>query len=83
MSIDEFETEIQYAITLVTDLAVLLLESKVNGRVNISELLEADDCIIGAASCFQVDDLNSEGVKIRSRNTIRADRKQQALGGCR
>lgn len=38
---------------------------------------------IGAASYFEVDDLNSEGVKIRSRNTIRADRNQQVLGGCR
>lgn len=38
---------------------------------------------IGAASYFEVDDLNSEVVKIRSRNTIRADCNQQALGGCR
>ncbi len=38
---------------------------------------------IGAASYFEVDDLNSEGVKIKSRNTIRADRNQQVLGGCR
>ncbi len=31
----------------------------------------------------EVDDLNTEGVKIKSRNTIRADRNQQVLGGCR
>ncbi len=47
MPIDEFEAEIHYAITLISDLAALLLECKVNGSVNISDLLEDDqDCVI-------------------------------------
>lgn len=47
VSIGDFEAEIHYAITLITDLAALLLECKVNGSVNISELLEDDfDCVI-------------------------------------
>lgn len=45
--VDGFEAEIHYAIILITDLAALLLECKVNGSVNISELLEDDmDCVI-------------------------------------
>ena len=38
---------------------------------------------IGAASYFGVADLNSGGVTIKSRNTIRANREQQVLGGCK
>ena len=38
---------------------------------------------IGAASYFEVADLNSGGVTIKSRNTIRANREQQVLGGCK
>lgn len=37
---------------------------------------------IGPASCFEIEDLNSDSVTIKSRNSIRADRKQQKLGGC-
>lgn len=45
--IDGFEAEIHYAITLIMDLAALMLECKINGSVNIGELLDDDiDCII-------------------------------------
>lgn len=45
--LDGFEAEIHYAITLITDLAALMLECKVNGSVNISDLLDDDmDCVI-------------------------------------
>ena len=37
---------------------------------------------IGAASYFEVEDLNQKSVKIKSRNSVRADWKQQVLGGC-
>lgn len=39
--IEEFEAEIHYAINLISDLSALLLECKINGIVNISDL--ADD----------------------------------------
>lgn len=39
---DEPEVEFYYAIDLVTDLAALLLECKVNGSVNLRELFGAD-----------------------------------------
>lgn len=35
-----FETEIHYAIDLITDLAALLLECKMNGKIDLSELFE-------------------------------------------
>lgn len=35
---EEYETEIYFAIDLITDLAALLLECKVNGSVNLCEL---------------------------------------------
>lgn len=38
----ECETEIYYAIDLITDLAALLLECKVNGSVNLCELFGGD-----------------------------------------
>lgn len=38
--VDGFEAEIYYAIDLIIDLAALLLECKVNGDVNLGELLE-------------------------------------------
>lgn len=38
--VDGFEAEIYYAIDLLTDLAALMLECKVSGSVNLSELLE-------------------------------------------
>ena len=37
---------------------------------------------IGAASYFEVEDLNQKSVKIKSRNSVRADWKQQVLGRC-
>ena len=37
---------------------------------------------IGAASYFEVEDLNNNSVKIKSRNSIRANQKQRKLGGC-
>ena len=47
VEIDGFEAEIHYAITLITDLATLLLECKVNGCVDIGALLDDDmECII-------------------------------------
>ena len=55
---DGFEAEIHYAITLITDLAALLLECKVNGSVNISELLEDDmDCVISITATEQEHEL--------------------------
>lgn len=48
VQIDGFGVELHYAITLITDLAALLLECKVNGSVNISDLLDDDiNCVIG------------------------------------
>lgn len=46
--IDGMEAEIHYAIDLITDLAALLLECKVNGNVNLNELDETyePDCVI-------------------------------------
>lgn len=47
--IDGFEAEIHYAIDLLTDLAALLLECKVNGSVDLSDLyhgIEDHDCVI-------------------------------------
>lgn len=46
--LEGLETEIHYAIDLITDLAVLMLECKVNGSVNLSDLWEIaePDCII-------------------------------------
>ncbi len=58
VSIGDFEAEIHYAITLITDLAALLLECKVNGSVNISELLEDDfDCVISITATKQEHEL--------------------------
>lgn len=58
VSIGDFEAEIHYAITLITDLAALLLECKVNGSVNISELLEDDfDCVISITATEQEHEL--------------------------
>lgn len=37
---EEFEAEIHYAINLITDLAALLLECKMNGSISIQELNE-------------------------------------------
>lgn len=37
---------------------------------------------IGAASYFEVEALNQKSVKIKSRNCVRADWKQQVLGRC-
>ena len=52
--IDGFEAEIHYAISLITDLAVLLLECKVNGSVNISELLGDDmECVVSITATEQ------------------------------
>lgn len=45
--IEEFEAEIHYAINLISDLSVLLLECKINGAVNISDLADDDtNCTI-------------------------------------
>lgn len=45
--VDGMETEIYYAIDLLTDLAALMLECKVNGSVNLSDLSEIyDPCMI-------------------------------------
>lgn len=47
LPINGFAAEIHYAITLITDLAAFMLECKVNGSVNISDLLDDDmDCVI-------------------------------------
>ena len=47
ISMDGFDVEIHYAITLITDLAVLMLECKINGSVDISALLGDDaECAI-------------------------------------
>jgi len=46
--VDGMEAEIYYAIDLITDLAALMLECKVNGSVNLcdlSEIYEAD-CVV-------------------------------------
>lgn len=52
--IDGFEAEIHYAISLITDLAALLLECKVNGSVNISELLGDDmECVVSITATEQ------------------------------
>lgn len=40
LSIDGMEAEIRYAISLITDLAALMLECKVNGSIDLSELYE-------------------------------------------
>ena len=56
--IDGFEAEIHYAITLITDLATLLLECKVNGSVNISDLLDDDmDCVISITATERMHEL--------------------------
>ncbi len=56
--IDGFEAEIHYAITLITDLAVLMLECKVNGSVNISDLLDDDmECVISITATEQEHEL--------------------------
>lgn len=58
VTIDGFEAEIHYAITLITDLATLLLECKVNGSVNISDLLDDDmDCVISITATEQEHEL--------------------------
>ena len=47
--VDGFEAEIYYAIDLLTDLAALMLESKMSGSVNLSELMDEeseDDCSV-------------------------------------
>lgn len=52
--IDGFEAEIHYAISLITDLVALLLECKVNGSVNISELLGDDrECVVSITATEQ------------------------------
>lgn len=46
--VNGLEAEIHYAIDLITDLAALMLECKVNGSVNLSDLCEIyePDCIV-------------------------------------
>lgn len=52
--LDGFEAEIHYAISLITDLAALLLECKVNGSVSISELLGDDmECVVSITATKQ------------------------------
>ncbi|MBQ8194490.1 MAG: hypothetical protein IJZ47_03910 [Oscillospiraceae bacterium] len=43
VEIDDMEVEIQYAISIIADLAALLLECKVNGSVDLNELWEELD----------------------------------------
>lgn len=64
VQIDGFETEIHYSITLISDLAVLLLECKISGSVNISELLEDDmECVISITATEQEHELISKALK--------------------
>lgn len=48
LCIEGLEAEIHYAIDLLTDLAALMLECKVNGSVNLGDLFEVieADCIV-------------------------------------
>lgn len=48
VSVEGMEAEIHYAIDLITDLAALLLECKVNGSVHLSDLCDIyePDCIV-------------------------------------
>ena len=58
ITIDGFDAEFHYAITLITDLATLMLECKINGSVNISDLLDDDiDCVISITATTQENDL--------------------------
>lgn len=53
-TVDEYDERIFYAIDLITDLAGLMLECKVNGSVNIGELLENEtDCFIRITATHQ------------------------------
>lgn len=38
---------------------------------------------IRAASYFEIEDLNSDSVAIKSRNSVRTNQEQQVLGGCK
>lgn len=51
--------------------------------VNSSYRVSGNHDGIGAASYFEVEDLNHDSVKIKSRNSVRANREQQTLGGCK
>lgn len=59
-----FEAELHYAIILISDLAALLLECKVNGSVNISELLEdGGDCVISITATEQEHELINKALR--------------------
>ena len=61
--IDDFEAEIHYAISLITDLSALLLECKVNGSVNISELLDDDmNCVINITATEQEHEMINKAI---------------------
>lgn len=64
VTIDGFEAEIHYAITLITDLATLLLECKINGTVNISDLADDDtNCTIRITATEQEHELINKALK--------------------
>ena len=63
--IDGFEAEIHYAIDLLTDLAALMLECKVNGSVNLSELcdLYEEDSIVSITATPKEQELMNKVLK--------------------
>ena len=62
--IEELEAEIQYAINLISDLSVLLLECKINGAVNISDLADDDtNCTIRITATEQEHELINKALK--------------------
>lgn len=72
--IDGFGAEIHYAITLISDLATLLLECKVNGSVNISELLEDDvDCVISITATEQEHELINKALMYFTAEPLKYD----------
>lgn len=63
VEIDDMEVEIQYAISIMADLAALLLECKVNGSVDLNELWEELDGELTLTATAEENDIIDSALK--------------------
>ncbi len=63
VEVDGFEAEVQYAISIMADLAALLLECKVNGSVDLNELWEELDGELTLTATAEENDIIDSALK--------------------
>ena len=64
VEIDDMEVEIQYAISIIADLAALLLECKVNGSVDLNELWEELDGELTLTAAAEENEIINAALKL-------------------